>query len=99
MALLLNQWIVSNLTTHKKVKSNQLPTSKGISFLETKYQLLSCLNITYFLTLWQLIQQFSYGFNEGIFQYSLCSSTIFHSIKVIVIGTIANVSNIDRIRL
>ncbi|KAF2069251.1 hypothetical protein CYY_009430 [Polysphondylium violaceum] len=35
----------------EKVKNNQIPTSKGISFLETKYHLLLsyCLNITYFL--------------------------------------------------
>ncbi|KYQ96795.1 U3 snoRNP protein [Tieghemostelium lacteum] len=37
----------------EKVKSNNLQTSKGISFLETKYHLLLsyCLNITYFLML------------------------------------------------
>ncbi|EFA75356.1 U3 snoRNP protein [Heterostelium album PN500] len=37
----------------EKVKTEQLPTSKGISFLETKYHLLLsyCLNITYFLML------------------------------------------------
>jgi len=37
----------------EKVKNNEIPTSKGISFLETKYHLLLsyCLNITYFLML------------------------------------------------
>eukprot|EP01133_Synstelium_polycarpum_P001135 gene1135-1297_t len=37
----------------EKVRASQLPTSKGISFLETKYHLLLsyCLNITYFLML------------------------------------------------
>ncbi|EAL72336.1 U3 snoRNP protein [Dictyostelium discoideum AX4] len=49
----MNEVKTSILPALEKVKSNQLPTSKGISFLETKYQLLLsyCLNITYFLML------------------------------------------------
>ncbi|EGC33089.1 hypothetical protein DICPUDRAFT_81100 [Dictyostelium purpureum] len=49
----MNEIKTSVLPALEKVKNNEIPTNKGISFLETKYQLLLsyCLNITYFLML------------------------------------------------